>query len=105
MGASFFSGYPLAFYAAYFAVRARTFDPDAWCFADAEEGRYRTKHLLSEIENEPAFSEECDDMLRELEVCYEFYLRGYHFEVGQIKDKRDLRFQIVDNGLLVSSAE
>jgi len=97
--------HPLAFYAAYFAVRARTFDPDAWCFADAEEGRYRTKHLLSEIENEPAFSEECDDMLRELEVCYEFYLRGYHFEVGQIKDKRDLRFQIVDNGLLVSSAE
>lgn len=66
---------PLAFYAAYFSIRAKAFDSTYMCF-----GIERIKEKMNEIrakENATAVEE---DMLVTLEVCYEFYLRGFTFE-------------------------
>ena len=35
-----------------------------------------------------------------LEVCYEFYLRGFHFDTINIYESQATAFKITDNGLL-----
>ena len=35
-----------------------------------------------------------------LEVCYEFYLRGFHFDTISIYESQATAFKITDNGLL-----
>ena len=67
---------PLAFYAAYFSIRAKALDATCMC-----QGMEVCRQKMREIEakdKEAAAVEE--DMLVTLEVCYEFYLRGFTFE-------------------------
>ena len=35
-----------------------------------------------------------------LEVCYEFYLRGFHFDTINIYESDATRFRVTENGLL-----
>ena len=66
---------PLAFYAAYFSIRAKAIDATCMC-----QGMEVCKQKMREIEakdKDAAAVEE--DMLVTLEVCYEFYLRGFQF--------------------------
>ena len=35
-----------------------------------------------------------------LEVCYEFYLRGFHFDTIDIYNSEATRFKVTENGLL-----
>ena len=63
---------PLAFYAAYFSIRAKALDATCMC-----QGMEVCKQKMKEIEakdKDAAAVEE--DMMVTLEVCYEFYLRG-----------------------------
>ncbi len=63
---------PLAFYAAYFSIRAKALDATCMC-----QGMEVCKQKMKEIEakdKDAAAMEE--DMMVTLEVCYEFYLRG-----------------------------
>ena len=67
---------PLAFYAAYFSIRAKALDATCMC-----QGMEVCKQKMKEIEakdKDAAAVEE--DMMVTLEVCYEFYLRGFTFE-------------------------
>ncbi len=65
---------PLAFYSAYFTVRAKAFDATCMCL-----GMEVCQRKIDEInaKDKPAAVEE--DMLVTLEVCYEYYLRGFTF--------------------------
>ena len=72
---------PLAFYAAYFSIRAKAFDEKYMC-----RGMNVVKHKMAEINAKKNAKEKKDrpsaveeDMLTTLEVCYEFYLRGFSF--------------------------
>ena len=72
---------PLAFYAAYFSIRAKAFDEKYMC-----RGMDAVKHKMAEINAKKNAKEKKDrpsaleeDMLTTLEVCYEFYLRGFRF--------------------------
>ena len=72
---------PLAFYAAYFSIRAKAFDEKYMC-----RGMDVVKHKMAEINAKKNAKEKKDrpsaveeDMLTTLEVCYEFYLRGFSF--------------------------
>ncbi len=72
---------PLAFYAAYFSIRAKAFDEKYMC-----RGMEVVKRKMAEINGKKNAKEKKDrpsaveeDMLTTLEVCYEFYLRGFHF--------------------------
>ena len=72
---------PLAFYAAFFSIRAKAFDERYMC-----RGMEVVKQKMSEIEAKKNAKDKADrasaveeDMLVTLEVCYEFYLRGFTF--------------------------
>ncbi|MDD6159754.1 MAG: PolC-type DNA polymerase III, partial [Oscillospiraceae bacterium] len=72
---------PLAFYAAFFSIRAKAFDERYMC-----RGMDVVKQKINEIESKKNAKEKADrpsaveeDMLVTLEVCYEFYLRGFTF--------------------------
>ena len=68
--------HPLAFYAAYFSIRAKALD--ATCMCQGMEVCRQKMRQIEAKEKDAAAVEE--DMLVTLEVCYEFYLRGFSFE-------------------------
>ncbi|MEG1917235.1 MAG: PolC-type DNA polymerase III [Oscillospiraceae bacterium] len=86
---------PLAFYATYFTIRAKAFDAEI-CTA----GMNAVKKKIHEIENNKDATAVEQDMLVTLEVCYEFYLRGFHFEPINIYRSDASKFLVVENGLL-----
>ncbi len=65
---------PLAFYAAYFSIRAKAFDATCMC-----RGMDVCKAKMKEIRNKENATAVEEDMLVTLEVVYEFYLRGFSF--------------------------
>lgn len=67
---------PLAFYAAYFSIRAKAFDATVMC--QGKELLLRKRAEIRAKEKDATSVEE--DMLVTMEVCYEFYLRGFQFE-------------------------
>ena len=50
-------------------------------------------------DNEDATAVE-QNLMVTLEVCYEFYLRGFHFDTINIYESQATAFKITDNGLL-----
>ncbi|MCD8144311.1 MAG: PolC-type DNA polymerase III [Oscillospiraceae bacterium] len=66
---------PLAFYSAFFSIRAKAFDATCMCL-----GMEVCQDKIDEInaKEKPAAVEE--DMMVTLEVCYEYYLRGFTFD-------------------------
>ena len=66
---------PLAFYAAFFSIRAKAFDATFMC-----QGMDVCKAKMREIESKEKPSPVEEDILVTLEVVYEFYLRGFTFE-------------------------
>jgi DNA polymerase-3 subunit alpha (Gram-positive type) len=86
---------PLAFYATFFSIRAKAFDA-AYCCAGMEA----VKQKIHEIENNKDATDVEQNLLVTLEVCYEFYLRGFHFDTIDIMRSDATRFLITENGLL-----
>ena len=86
---------PLAFYATFFSVRAKAFDAEFCC-----AGKEAVKKKIREIENNKDATAVEQNLLTTLEVCYEFYLRGFHFETIDIYRSDATRFVITDGGLL-----
>ena len=66
---------PLAFYAAYFSIRAKALDANCMC-----RGMDVCQRKMKEIESKEKPADVEEKMLITLEVCYEFYLRGFSFE-------------------------
>ena len=66
---------PLAFYATFFSIRAKAFDAEYCC-----AGLDAVKRKLLEIWNNKDATAVEQDLATTLEVCYEFYLRGFQFE-------------------------
>ena len=86
---------PLAFYATFFSIRAKAFDA-AECCKDADALRRR----IREIENNKDATAVEQDLMTTLEVCYEFCLRGFHFEPIDIYRSDATKFVVTENGLL-----
>ena len=72
---------PLAFYATFFTVRAKAFDAEYCC-----AGIDAVKQKIREIENNKDATAVEKNLMVTLEVCYEFYLRGFHFDTISIYD-------------------
>ena len=89
---------PLAFYAAYFSIRAKGFDAysmvrgDAVCLEKIRE--------LHQKEVEKTISAAEKDTQTTLEVCHEFYKRGYTFAPMDIYQSDATRFLVTENGLI-----
>jgi DNA polymerase-3 subunit alpha (Gram-positive type) len=86
---------PLAFYATYFSIRAKAFDAEICC-----AGLDAVKKKIREIENDKDASAVEQDLMTTLEVCYEFYLRGFHFAPISIYESDAIDFKVVEDGLL-----
>ena len=78
---------PLAFYAAFFSIRAKAFDAEYCC-----AGFEAVKRKLQEIWNNKDAAAVEKDLAVTLEVCYEFYLRGFRFEPISIYESEATRF-------------
>ena len=82
---------PLAFYAAYFYRRSQKggFDEGMMC-----HGIELVKKKLQEIKEDEDSSAKDDDLFTTLEVCYEFYLRGFTFAPIDIYHSHATKFQL-----------
>ena len=86
---------PLAFYATFFTVRAKAFDAEYCC-----AGLDAVKRKIREIENNKDASAVEQDLMTTLEVCYEFYRRGFHFDAIDIYRSDATKFTVTEGGLL-----
>lgn len=89
---------PMAFYSAYFGIRAPAFDANLMCKGDGLVME-KTRQLQGQ-EKRTAVEE---DMLTTLEVAHEFYRRGYRFTPVDIYKSAVDQFLILDNQTLAPS--
>ena len=86
---------PLAFYSAYFTIRAGAFDSLTMTRGDEFVlAKYR------ELNQKPTLSALEKEMLLTLEVCHEFYKRGFSFCSVDIYKSDAVKFIISGNSLL-----
>ena len=89
---------PLAFYAAYFSIRAKAFDSTVMC--QGMDALLRKRAEIRAKEKDATAVEE--DMLVTMEVCYEFYLRGFTFAPIDLYRSHATLFQMdAENGSLL----
>ncbi len=88
---------PLAFYAAYFYRRSQK---DSFDAAMMTQGKERVLENIKKIKGNPDRSNKDDELLTTLELCYEFYLRGFEFERLSIFESEALRFTVKDGKLI-----
>ena len=58
------------------------------------------KKKIKEIENNKDASAVEKDLMTTLEVCYEFYRRGFHFDTISIYHSDATKFKVTEGGLL-----
>ena len=89
--------HPLAFYSAYFYRRSQKDGFDAVMMTHGIE---TVKAHIKAISGNPDRTAKDDDLLTTLEVCYEFYLRGFEFANMDLYDSHATKFLIRDGKLL-----
>ena len=88
---------PLAFYAAYFYRRSQKDGFDAVMMTHGIE---TVKAHIQSISSNPDRTAKDDDLLTTLEVCYEFYLRGFTFANMDLYRSHATKFIISDGKLI-----
>lgn len=95
--------HPLAFYAAYFTIRAKDLDPAVLC-----QGVAPVKDRLERVKSKRGtgiLPIGVENAYITLDAVYEFYLRGYGFVPIEISGSGPLRFQIVDDRRLTLTTD
>ena len=90
--------HPLAFYAAFFTVRAADFEMDTM-LAGYDEIRRRIKEIGSAKRNEVSAKDE--NLQTMLELALEMCARGYHFYPIDLYHSADQEFVLKEDGLLL----
>ena len=89
---------PLAFYSAYFSIRAKGFD--ASCMIKGDKVCLDKMTELRSKERDKTISAAEKDMMTTLEVCHEFYRRGFTFEPMDVYKSDATRFLVTETGLI-----
>ena len=89
---------PLAFYAAYFSIRAKGFD--ASCMILGDQVAVDKYHELQRKDADKTISAAEKDVMTTLEVVHEFYKRGFKFEPMDIYASDATRFIPTETGLI-----
>ena len=90
--------YPLAYYAAYFSIRATGFSYELMC-----QGKERLEiHLADFKKRKDTLSKKEQDMLSDMRIVQEMYARGFEFEPIDIYSAKPNHFQIVHGKLMPS---
>ncbi len=88
---------PLAFYSAYFYRRSQKGNFDA---AMMTQGMQAVIDEMDRIRSSQDATAKDEDLLTTLEVCYEFYLRGFSFASMDLYESDPLKFNLKDGKLL-----
>lgn len=92
--------YPLAYYAAYFSIRATSFDYELMCM-----GRERLEYYMNDYQSRKnELSDKEKSTLEDMKIVQEMYARGFGFVKIDIYRSKANRFQIVDGKLMPSFA-
>lgn len=89
--------HPLAYYAAYFSIRAKAFSYEDMCL-----GKEHLNERMRQIKNTPKHEvKNADlDLLREMKIADEMYARGYEFMPLDIYKAKAKDFQIIDGKIM-----
>ena len=87
--------YPLAYYAAFFSIRAGGFDYEKCCL-----GKARCEKEIKYYKSQPDLSATDKDILIALRLCQEMYARGFEFLPMDLYQSDSRYFKIVDDKLL-----
>lgn len=85
---------PRAFYSAYFTIRAKAFDASIMTHGDD-----LVLSHMEELNKKEKITAAEKDMLVTLEVCHEFYRRGFIFEPIDLYESDSKKFLVTDRGL------
>ena len=89
--------HPLAYYTAYFSIRAKSFSYEDMCV-----GKEHLNIRMKEIKNTPKHEvKNADlDLLREMKIADEMYARGYEFMPLDIYRAKAKDFQVIDGKIM-----
>ena len=87
---------PLAYYAAFFSIRATAFNYELMC-----QGRERLEYYLEDYQKrKDSLTKKEQDTVRDMRVVQEMYARGYEFVSVDLYKAQAHRFQILDGKLM-----
>ncbi|MBP5222095.1 MAG: PolC-type DNA polymerase III, partial [Lachnospiraceae bacterium] len=90
--------YPLAYYGAYFTIRAKAFSYEIMC-----QGQAHLEAILADYrKREDSLSKKEKDQISDMRIVQEMYARGYDFAPIDIFKAHSRHFQIVDGKLMPS---
>ncbi len=90
--------YPLAYYCAFFSIRASAFSYETMCL-----GREHLERVMAEYRKRgDSLSNKEQDALKDMRIVQEMYARGFEFEPIDIFRAHSRNFQIVDGKVMPS---
>ncbi|PNV63959.1 PolC-type DNA polymerase III [Clostridium sp. chh4-2] len=90
--------YPLAYYAAFFSIRANGFSYELMC-----QGRDKLEYYLADYKKRmDTLSKKEQDTLRDMRIVQEMYARGFEFTPIDLYQAKANHFQIIDKKLMPS---
>ena len=90
--------YPLAFYAAFFSIRASAFSYELMCQGQA----HLEKNLADYKRRADTLSKKELDSLRDMKIVQEMYARGFEFEQLDIFRAQSRSFQVIEGKIMPS---
>ncbi|EEG75253.1 PolC-type DNA polymerase III [[Clostridium] hylemonae] len=88
--------YPLAYYGAYFGIRADAFSYELMC-----QGKEKLKFYIEDYKRRSdSLSKKEQDTMKDMRIVQEMYARGYEFMPLDIYKAKASKFQIVDGRLM-----
>ena len=90
--------YPLAYYAAFFSIRAKGFSYEIMC-----QGKEHLEECLADYKRRSdELSPKEQDTLRDMRIVQEMYARGYEFWPLDIFRAKATKFQVIDGKIMPS---
>jgi DNA polymerase-3 subunit alpha (Gram-positive type) len=90
--------YPLAYYCAFFSIRASAFSYEIMC-----QGREHLERIMADYKKRSdSLTNKEQDALRDMRIVQEMYARGFEFEKLDIFTAHSRNFQIVDGKIMPS---
>lgn len=88
--------YPLAYYGAYFGIRANAFSYEIMC-----QGKDKLNYYMKDYKKRSdSLTNKEQDVLKDMKIVQEMYARGYEFLPLDIYKAKATKFQIIDGKLM-----
>ncbi|MBP5282309.1 MAG: PolC-type DNA polymerase III [Lachnospiraceae bacterium] len=87
--------YPLAYYGAYFTIRAKAFDYELMC-----QGKAHLERKLAEFRAKDKLENKEKDQISDMRIVQEMYARGFEFAPIDLYKVHSRHFQIIDGKLM-----